>query len=288
MHQRHLWPSMGAIRHSLRCERSSMPKPASRAFHMSPRRLEESSKSSPSNPDDSSTPQRENRRTRSQAAYRSIAGIQSRRPLPQSSGLAGGVFPSGQRVETPPKDATQNTSQNAAPSGGPARPLIRRTSGPARPAPPGTMARAPPPGKLVRAPATLRVSRAPGGPAARGPVLRGRDKNAGSGSKAATERAPKRREKGQGKDTAGAGNSGRPEDVPIEDTLSDATVQHLLRLQRKEWDRVPYEPKYAHGSPAAMELIEAGKKLFEGEKPVVKKGPSRLERKIGIAGMYGV
>lgn len=68
--------------------------------------------------------------------------------------------------------------------------------------------------------------------------------------------------------------------------LSDGMVKQLLRLQRKEWDPVKYEPKYTHGSPAALQLLEAGKKLFEGEKPVVKK-PGKLERRIGIIGMHG-
>lgn len=65
-------------------------------------------------------------------------------------------------------------------------------------------------------------------------------------------------------------------------------VQHLLRLQRKEWDRVVYEPKYAHGSTAAKELIEEGKRLFQGEVkiPATRTG-GRLEKTIGIAGMHG-
>jgi hypothetical protein len=63
-------------------------------------------------------------------------------------------------------------------------------------------------------------------------------------------------------------------------------VIQLARLQRKEWDRVPYEPKYAHGSAAALELLEQGKKLFQGEKPKVTK-VGRLERRIGIVGMHG-
>jgi hypothetical protein len=72
----------------------------------------------------------------------------------------------------------------------------------------------------------------------------------------------------------------------VEDTLTDGMVQLLLRLQRKEWDRVKYEPKYAHGSKAAQELIEAGKKLFQGDPPKVKK-PGRLEYTIGIQNMHG-
>jgi hypothetical protein len=63
-------------------------------------------------------------------------------------------------------------------------------------------------------------------------------------------------------------------------------VHHLLRLQRKEWDRVPYEPKYAPGSFAAQELIHEGRELFRGEVPPVKVwGP--LEKRIGVVGMFG-
>jgi hypothetical protein len=64
-------------------------------------------------------------------------------------------------------------------------------------------------------------------------------------------------------------------------------VQQLLRLQRQEWDRKKYQPKYAHGSKEAQELIEAGKKLFEGEVPKVKEY-SKLERRMGILGMHGI
>ena len=78
-----------------------------------------------------------------------------------------------------------------------------------------------------------------------------------------------------------------PGEVPtIQDTLSDGMVQHLLRLQRKEWDDMPYEPKYAHGSEAAKELVTLGKSLFEGEKPEIKK-PGKLEKRLGIVGMHG-
>jgi hypothetical protein len=75
-------------------------------------------------------------------------------------------------------------------------------------------------------------------------------------------------------------------DVSIGETISDSMKQQLLRLQRKEWDRVPYEPKYAEGSFAANELIHAGRELFKGEAPPVKIwGP--LEHRIGVVGMFG-
>jgi hypothetical protein len=63
-------------------------------------------------------------------------------------------------------------------------------------------------------------------------------------------------------------------------------VQHLLRLQRKEWDRVPYEPKYTPGSLAANELIHTGRELFAGEAPPIKVW-GRLEKTLGIVGMHG-
>lgn len=75
-------------------------------------------------------------------------------------------------------------------------------------------------------------------------------------------------------------------DVDASTTLSDGMVHHLLRLQRKEWDRKPYEPKYAKGSFAANELIHAGRELCKGETPPVKIwGP--LEKRIGVVGMFG-
>jgi hypothetical protein len=65
-------------------------------------------------------------------------------------------------------------------------------------------------------------------------------------------------------------------------------VKQLLRLQRQEWDRVPYEPKYEQGSKAVLELIEEGKKLFEGQPPKTKREPTELHKRIGVAGMHGV
>jgi hypothetical protein len=75
-------------------------------------------------------------------------------------------------------------------------------------------------------------------------------------------------------------------EVPLAETLSDGMVHQLYRLQRLQWDRVPYEPKYAKGSFAANELIHAGRELFKGESPPVKFwGP--LEKRIGVVGMHG-
>jgi hypothetical protein len=62
-------------------------------------------------------------------------------------------------------------------------------------------------------------------------------------------------------------------------------IQHLLRLQRGQWDRKPYEPKYAPGSFAANQLIHQGRELFRGEAPPVKIW-GRLEKAIGVVGMH--
>jgi hypothetical protein len=69
-------------------------------------------------------------------------------------------------------------------------------------------------------------------------------------------------------------------------TLSDGMVKMLYRLQRQEWDRVAYEPKYNHGSFAANELIHKGREFFRGEVPPVKIW-GRLEKTIGVVGMFG-
>lgn len=150
---------------------------------------------------------------------------------------------------------------------------------------------------MARAPARLKLSRPPtsglrgSGPrgnasvggARRGPNLRGRDGKPGAGGSSNAERRPKKREK------ATDGEDGEvidARDVKIESVLTDGMVQHLLRLQRSEWDRKPYEPKYAPGSFAANQLIHAGRELCRGEAPPVKI-LGRLEKRIGVVGMHG-
>jgi hypothetical protein len=147
---------------------------------------------------------------------------------------------------------------------------------------------------MARAPQALRVSRnatvgdtrGPG--SVRGPNLGGR--SAGRGGPRG-ERGPGGREQGPKKRDRKAGDSDSAQPTSIDDvdlatTLSDGMVQHLLRLQRREWDRVPYEPKYKQGSLAANELIHEGRELFRGEIPPVKYwGP--LEKAIGVVGMFG-
>lgn len=158
----------------------------------------------------------------------------------------------------------------------------------------------PPQGQMVRAPSTLRITRqavdgpARGparGPNVRGPNLRGREggrpgpggKRAGATGNNRGDGGPKKRGKNAGGDESMPTSLA---DVSIGETISDSMKQQLLRLQRKEWDRVPYEPKYAEGSFAANELIHAGRELFKGEAPPVKIwGP--LEHRIGVVGMFG-
>lgn len=278
MYQWHISPSMGAIRRPLSHEVAAAWSNCSiRFFHLTTRRCKDDSTNSSST--NSAQSQRETRRTRQNAAIRQVTGLQQRRPLPAHAGLAAGAFPSGQHRSNQQGDKSTDGSTTTSPS----RPLIRRVSGESGPSQPRT----PPPGTMVRAPANLRITRNAGGPGIRGPNLRGgrsagprENRSVGRGSEA----APKRRERKAATASAGANKPGQ--DVTVEDTLSNGMIQQLLRLQRKEWDKKSYEPKYAHGSQAAMELIETGKKLFEGEVPTVKK-PGRLEYRIGIAGMHG-
>ena len=77
------------------------------------------------------------------------------------------------------------------------------------------------------------------------------------------------------------------ENETLENKISDGMAQHLLRLQRKEWDKVPYEPKYTKGSKALEDIIATGKTLFNGQVPRVKE-TSRLDKVLGIAGRHGV
>lgn len=141
---------------------------------------------------------------------------------------------------------------------------------------------------MVRAPAQLKLSRGPraGGNASvggrRGPNLRGRDGKAGSAGNRSAD-GPKRRERGGGKEDGE--QRADVSSIKFEETLSDGMLQHLLRLQRGQWDRKPYEPKYAPGSFAANQLIHQGRELFRGEAPPVKIW-GRLEKTIGVVGMH--
>jgi hypothetical protein len=151
---------------------------------------------------------------------------------------------------------------------------------------------APPEGsQFVRAPGALRITRdagptaTVGGARRGGPNLRGRSGRGRGGKGGDRDRGPKKRERKEG----GAGDVRMPTRISEIDPatlLSDGMAHHLMRLQRKEWDRVPYEPKYAPGSFAAQELIHEGRELFRGEAPPVKYW-GRLEKRIGVVGMFG-
>jgi hypothetical protein len=228
------------------------------------------------------------RRARSETALKQITSLQARRIQP--GGLARGNFPSGQVARRSPREqtpATSGASPTAAGEGDarPAGPRMAKFS--ARPT--TTHGSSPPDGgKMVRAPGALRISRNATVGSMRGPNLGGRSANRG-GSKGdkgpgGQEQGPKKRQK-----TDDGEKDSRPTSVFDMDpatTMSDGMVQHLLRLQRKEWDRVPYEPKYTQGSFAANELIHEGRELFRGEAPPVKYW-GRLEKRIGVVGMFG-
>lgn len=193
----------------------------------------------------------------------------------QSGGLARGNFPSGQTDAQPGQGPPRVRPEGSLK-------ITREAVGPA-----GPRKGPPPPGAMVRAPANLKFSRntgpRPGGNASvggkRGPNLRGRDGKAGGAGKRSSG-GPGRRERKKPSD-----ERLQPRDVKYEDTLSDGMVQHLLRLQRGQWDRKPYEPKYAPGSFEANRLIHQGRELFRGEAPPVKIW-GKLEKHIGVVGMH--
>ncbi|KAI8940260.1 hypothetical protein NX059_003962 [Plenodomus lindquistii] len=285
MAQRHMCPSMGALRRSLVAD---VPLCPSRAFHGAARRLEEQpSGAAPT------TPAPTTRKARSEIALKQITNLQNRRAAVPSGGLARGNFPSGQHVaRRTPRAQTDEFGflPEGDVSGSPGSTgrlrITREATGP----PSGPGGPAPPAGRMVRAPSQLRVTRnaAPGG-APRGPNLRGRGAPGGGARKGGPNKGgdggPKRREKKAG----GGGDKPRGmtiAETPAASTLSDGMVHNLLRLQRKEWDRVQYEPKYYKGSFAANELIHAGRELFKGESnPIKVWGP--LEKQIGVVGMFG-
>ncbi|CBX95454.1 hypothetical protein IAQ61_004279 [Plenodomus lingam] len=298
MAQRYMCPSMAALRRSLMAELPVCF--SSRALHSSARRLEEE-QGKPSNSGGSdnaaapTTPAPTTRKDRAELALRQITNLQNRRAVTHARGLVRGSFPSGQhiakRTARPevdelgflPEDGASSTQGS---NGGPLR-ITRTVSDPAANATAPRTA-APPGGRMVRAPSQLRITRNAGrtapGDAPRGPNLRGRDGGAPKGRSKGGDNAPKQRERK-------AGGGDRPPGTTVAEvnpatTLSDGMVHHLLRLQRKEWDRVQYEPKYAKGSFTANELIHMGRELFRGESPPVNIfGP--LEKAIGVVGMHG-
>ncbi|KAL6712068.1 hypothetical protein ACN47E_003111 [Coniothyrium glycines] len=286
MAQRQICPSMGAWRRSLLVETRQTSKYSAKAFHSSSRKLEE-----PPSSQAPATPAPTTRKARSTNALRQITKLGQRRIVPGA--LAKGSFPSGNLARgSSPQAAAANEygflpedAASAEQKGSPPR-FSKILTGPS------TNRGAPPPGQMVRAPAQLQRPQSTPNNAtvggARGPNLRGRDgkgarRPGGPGGRRGAG-DPKRREKGsEGANTAQTTSF---DEIDASDTLSDGMVHNLLRLQRKEWDRVPYEPKYAKGSFAANELIHAGRELFRGESAPVKIwGP--LEKRIGVVGMFG-
>ncbi|EDU50883.1 APC-basic domain containing protein [Pyrenophora tritici-repentis] len=292
MAQRQMCPSMGALRRILAADASAVSNCSTRGLHSSAKRLEEQPSNTPP-----AAPVPVTRKTRSATALRQITNLQNRKAIPGAGALARGSFPSGQMARrTSPsvepgfipdgEGAPQNAQSGAANTPrfarNPAGPRITRVSVPP-----------PPQGQMVRAPAALRIGNAARGPMVRGPNLRGRDaskpggpggkRKAGGAGNNRGEGGPKRRERTSGGDSS-IGTTIAETDLGT--TISDKMSQQLLRLQRKEWDRVPYEPKYAKDSFAANELIHAGRELFKGEVPPIKIwGP--LEKQIGVVGMFG-
>jgi hypothetical protein len=227
------------------------------------------------------------RRTRSATALKQITSLQDRRNQPDGQAKRN---PSGGfkiRQVSHDYNAANSEAHAAASGAGEARPAGQRFAKlSARPT--TTHGAAPPEGQMARAPSTLKLSRNATVGSMRGPNLGGRSAGRGGprGDKGSggRDRAPKKREK---KDSdAGPKQSTSFDDIDASQTLSDGMVQHLLRLQRKEWDRVPYVPKYATGSFAARELIHEGRELFRGEAPPVKYW-GKLEKTIGVVGMFG-
>ena len=161
----------------------------------------------------------------------------------------------------------------------PRKPLVRKELGGAR-------------GTMIRAPSALKVTRNAAGPQAGrpsgGPNLRARaggpSRSRGGPKKAGSEADPKKRERSSA--GSGAGVPTLDPDTVTPQALDSSLMQTLYRMQRNQWDRKPYEPKYAQGSFAANELIHAGRELFRGEAPPVKVW-GRLERTLNIVGMHG-
>ncbi|KZM27204.1 uncharacterized protein EKO05_0002300 [Ascochyta rabiei] len=284
MYQRNMCPTLGALRRTLAADVSAAPKCSSRAFSVFARRLAEADNAAPSAPAPADP---DSRKARSAKALNQITRLGTNRRI-QPGGLAKGSFPSGQGDgQMPRRDPPRAPSQGDAARAEGGLKITREMVGPAQgregARPPGPMARAPAQLKLARN--TGRAGNSTAG-AKRGPNLRGRDGKpgggGGGGASGSREPGPKKRERKSGDQSTKKIN---PADVKIEETLSDGMVQHLLRLQRGEWDRKPYEPKYAPGSFAANELIHAGRELFRGEAPPVKTW-GMLEKRIGVVGMH--
>ncbi|KAH7408464.1 hypothetical protein DE146DRAFT_629377 [Phaeosphaeria sp. MPI-PUGE-AT-0046c] len=281
MAQRIACPSMGLLRCSLSINVSS--RTATRPLSSTARRLEDgSSDAAPSAPpsDNSNT-----RKARSETALRQITSLQNRRVQP--GGLARGQFRSGQAAgqmaqRTPRDPSAVDAGQKEGVPGQRMAKFAPRPTSTRGPSPPGGA-------QMVRGPGPPHLNRNATVGSMRGPNLNGRSGSGGPRGprgKGDQERGTKKREKRGGAGGGGPSQSTSVAEVDPAATLSDSMVQHLLRLQRQEWDRVPYEPKYAPGSFAANQLIHEGRELFRGEVPPVKHW-GKLEQRIGVVGMFG-
>lgn len=181
------------------------------------------------------------------------------------------------------QNAAAGSPPNASKIITPRKPLVRQDSNGA-------------PGTMVRAPSTLRISRTTGpgsgpqtGPNARpargGPNLRGRTGPPGGsrGKPGQGGQGPPKRRRVE-KDAASTTDF--DPDVISSAEIDGPTAQLLYRLQRQQWDRKQYTPKYAPGSFEANELVHWGRELFRGESPPVKIW-GKLERTLGVVGMHG-
>ncbi|KAF1932375.1 uncharacterized protein M421DRAFT_417094 [Didymella exigua CBS 183.55] len=267
-------PTVGALRRTLAADVATTPKRSSRAFSLSARRVEESTGAAPSAPA-SANPDSRRARTANALSQITRLGANRRTAGIQPGGLAKGNFPSGQTDGQPGRGPPRVRPEGSLK-------ITREATGPE-----GARRGAPQPGAMARAPAQLKLSRNSGSRAGsnasvggrRGPNLRGRDEKPGGPGNRSRD--------GPNKRTGSGGDEERVDarDIKFENTLSDGMVQHLLRLQRGQWDRKPYEPKYAPGSFAANQLIHQGRELFRGEAPPVKIW-GRLEKTIGVVGMH--
>ena len=188
------------------------------------------------------------------------------------------------------RPGAQTTSGTSPPPGAkiitPRKPFVRKDAGGA-------------PGTMIRAPSTLKITRdagPPGGRPSGGPNLRSRGKGPGSSfptrggglpkNRGDEHRPPKRERAARGGENNTGGAPKLDQDSVEPKAIEESLMQTLYRMQRNQWDRKPYEPKYAAGSFAANELIHAGRELFKGESPPVKVW-GKLEKTLNIVGMHG-
>ncbi|KAL5452619.1 hypothetical protein PMIN06_005898 [Paraphaeosphaeria minitans] len=289
MSHRYVCPSVGAVGRPL-SQRVAASSRCARGFHASVGRLEDQPGSAPPRTKtlkDAMIAPREPRRLRNASAAQQVGTLSFNRPPSAGTVLA-------RRSGTGPPDGAKIMA--------PRKPLIRREAvGPA--GPPGTMVRAPstfgatrnggPPTRRPQGGPNLRARGGgpPGANGARGP---GGSRGPGSSRGPGGARGPAKKSGGKGASAKRERRGGAAADSAPEidkegiapGAIEGSMMQTLYRQQRNQWDRKPYEPKYAPGSFAANELIHAGRELFRGEAPPVKIW-GKLERTLNIVGMHG-